>query len=296
MALTIKKLHPLFVAEVTGVDLSKQLDDKTFAEIQDAFEEYSILVFRNQNITDAEQVAFSQRFGSLEPMLKGSMGDGTPIANLSNVDPETGAIIPSTDKRMIRNTANMLWHSDSSFKRVPALASLLSGREVPPEGGETEFATMRAAYADLPDDRKQGLEDLIVEHSFEYSRGKIDPEMLNQDQRDEVPPVPHVLIRDNPVHGRKSLYVGSHASRILGRPVEEGRALLEELLDWATQQKYRYLHKWQPKDLVMWDNRCVLHRGRPWDFKYRRVMRRTTVAGDGPTVSDADRSHLAKSA
>ena len=289
MPLKIEKLHPLFVAEVTGVDLRQPVDDAVFSDIRDAFEAHSILVFRDQDIDDTRQIAFSERFGSLEQMLKGSMGDGTPIANLSNVDPQTDAIMPPTDKRAVRNSANMLWHTDSSFKRVPALASLLSGREVPPEGGETEFASTRAAYAALPDARKQGLDDLVAEHSFAYSRAKVDPAMLSQEQRDEVPPVPHPLIRQNPVNGQKALYVGSHASHILGRPVVEGRALLEELLDWATQPQFRYLHKWRPKDLVMWDNRCVLHRGRPWDFKYRRVMRRTTVAGDGPTVSDAER-------
>lgn len=296
MPLKVEKLHPLFVAEVSGVDLQQPVDDATFSEIRDAFETHSILVFRDQDVDDTRQIAFSERFGSLEQMLKGSMGDGTPIANLSNVDPQTDSIMPPTDKRAIRNSANMLWHTDSSFKRVPALASLLSGREVPPEGGETEFASTRAAYAALPDKRKLGLDDLVAEHSFAFSRGKVDPEMLNQEQRNEVPPVPHPLIRENPVTGQKALYVGSHASHILGRPVEEGRALLEALLDWATQPQFRYLHKWRPKDLVMWDNRCVLHRGRPWDFKYRRVMRRTTVAGEGPTVSDADWSRLAISA
>ncbi|MDH3704080.1 MAG: TauD/TfdA family dioxygenase [Alphaproteobacteria bacterium] len=296
MPLNFEKLHPLFVAEVTGVDLRQTIDDETLSEIQEAFDTHSILIFRDQDISDTQQIAFSQRLGPLERMLKGSMGDGTPIANLSNVDPETGAVMAPKDKRVVRNSANMLWHTDSSFKRVPALASLLSGREVPPEGGETEFASTRAAFADLPDDRKQGLDALIVEHSFAYSRGKVDPTMLNQEQRDEVPPVPHPLIRDNPVNGQRALYVGSHASHIFGRPVEEGRALLEELLGWATQPKFCYLHKWRPKDLVMWDNRCVLHRGRPWDYKHRRVMRRTTVAGDGPTVSDADWSRLAKSA
>jgi alpha-ketoglutarate-dependent 2,4-dichlorophenoxyacetate dioxygenase len=288
MSLKIEKLHPLFVAEVTGVDLQRPIDDETFSKIREEFEAHSILVFRDQDIDDAQQIAFSEQFGSLERMLKGSMGDGTPIADLSNVDPESGTVMPPDDKRVIRNSANMLWHTDSSFKRVPALASILSGREVPPEGGETEFASTRAAYAALPDARKQGLDALIVEHSFAYSRGKVDPEMLNQEQLAEVPPVPHPLIRENPVNGQKALYVGSHASHILGRPVEEGRALLEELLDWATRPAFRYLHTWRPMDVVMWDNRCVLHRGRPWDYKYRRVMRRTTITGDGPTVSDME--------
>lgn len=163
MTLTVEKLHPLFVAEVTGVDLRAPLSDTAFAGIVDAFDAHSILVFRGQDITDDQQIAFSERFGALETMLTGSMGAGTRIADLSNVDRKTDAIIPPNDKRMVRNSANMLWHTDSSFKRVPARASLLSGREVPPVGGETEFAIMRAAYADLPEDRKQSLEGLIVE-------------------------------------------------------------------------------------------------------------------------------------
>ena len=285
MALEIKKLHPLFVAEVSGVDLTRPADDRTIARIRDAFEEHSILVFRKQDITDEQQVAFSEHFGRLERMLIGSQGGGTPFAYLSNVDAKTGAIIPPDDKRMIRLAANMLWHSDSSFKKVPSLASILSGREVPSEGGETQFASLRAAYDALPEAMKQRIEGLVVEHSFVYSRSLVDPTMLNEEQKAEVPPVQQSLVRQNPVNGRKAIYVGSHASHIIGMPVEEGRALLKQLLDHATQDRFVYTHKWQPKDIVMWDNRAVLHRGRPWEYlKHRRVMHRTTVAGLGPTV------------
>jgi alpha-ketoglutarate-dependent 2,4-dichlorophenoxyacetate dioxygenase len=188
---------------------------------------------------------------------------------------------------MIRNAGNMLWHSDSSFKQVPSLASILSGREVPSEGGETQFASMRAAYDALSDAMKRRIEGLIAEHSFVYSRSLIDPAMLNDAQKAEVPPVPQTLVRQNPVNGRKALYVGSHASHIIGMPVAEGRALLKQLLEHATQERFVYTHKWQPKDIVMWDNRAVMHRGRPWAYlKFRRVMHRTTVAGGGPTVEN----------
>jgi alpha-ketoglutarate-dependent 2,4-dichlorophenoxyacetate dioxygenase len=287
MALEFEKLHPLFVAEVSGVDLTRPVDARTIDAIRAAFEEHSILVFRDQDITDAQQVAFSEHFGPLERMLIGSQGGGTAFALLTNVDPETDAIIPPDDKRMIRNSANMMWHSDSSFKKVPSLASILSGREVPSEGGETQFASLRAAYDALPDAMKRRIEGLVAEHSFAYSRSLVDPAMLNQEQRDEVPPVPQSLVRQNPVNGRKAFYVGSHASHIIGMPVEEGRALLRQLLEHATQDRFVYTHAWRPKDIVMWDNRAVLHRGRPWDYgTQRRVMHRTTVAGRGPTVAD----------
>ena len=286
MALAIEKLHPLFVAEVSGVDLTRPVDAATVGSLRDAFDEHSILVFRSQDVTDAQQVAFSEHFGPLERMLIGSQGGGTPLAYLTNVDRETGKIIPPDDRRMIRNLCNMMWHSDSSFKKVPALASILSGREVAGEGGETQFATMRAAYDTLSDGMKRRIEGLVAEHSFAHSRSLVDPTLLSQEMKDEVPAVQQSLVRQNPANGRKAIYVGSHASHILGMPVEEGRALLKQLLDHATQDRFTYTHKWRNKDIVMWDNRAVMHRGRPWDYMKPRVMHRTTVAGRGPTAVD----------
>jgi len=287
MALKFEKLHPLFVAEVSGIDLTGALDDDTVAALRSAFDEYSILVFRDQDITDAQQVAFSERFGPLERMLIGSQGGGTPLAYLTNVDRETDEIIPPDDTRMIRNLCNMMWHTDSSFKRVPSLASILSGREVTGDGGETQYATLRGAYDTLPEAMKIRIEGLVAEHSFAYSRSLVDNTILTQEMKDEVPPVPQSLVRQNPVNGRKALYLGSHASHILGWPVAEGRSLLRELLEHATHDKYLYTHKWHFKDIVMWDNRAVLHRGMPYDYDtQRRVMHRTTVAGAGPTVED----------
>ena len=167
------------------------------------------------------------------------------------------------------------------------MASLLSGREVPPEGGETEYADLRGAWDALPADRRRGLPSLVAEHSFVYSRGLIGYDQFTDAERAAVPPVPQAVVRTHPATGRKSLYLGSHASHILGRPVDEGRALLRELLEFATQPQFVYRHVWRQHDLVMWDNRCVLHRGRPWDERrYRRVMHRTTVAGAGPTAVD----------
>jgi alpha-ketoglutarate-dependent 2,4-dichlorophenoxyacetate dioxygenase len=285
MALRIEKRHPLFVAEVSGIDLTRPLDDETVADLKDAFEAHSILIFRDQDVTDDQQVAFSERFGPLERMLIGSQGEGTPLAFLTNVDRDTNRIIPPDDKRMIRNLCNMMWHTDSSFKRIPSLASILSGREVTGDGGETQYASLRAAYEALPEAMKQRIEGLVAEHCFAYSRSLVDPTLLSEEMKDEVPPVPQSMVRQNPVNGRKSLYLGSHASHILGMPVQEGRALLRELLDHATQDRFTYTHKWRSKDIVMWDNRAVLHRGMPYDYEtQRRVMHRTTVAGAGPTV------------
>ena len=288
MAISIERIHPRFGARITGVDL-RRVDDATFKDIVDAFNEHSVLVFPGTPLSDAEQIAFSERFGGLEETITSianKPGLARQIADLSNVDNEDKMIDPD-DRRMIYHSANQMWHTDSSFKRVPALASLLSGRECPPEGGETEFASMRAAYELLPDDRKRWLEGRIAVHSFGYSRGLVSKNLLRPEDEAQVPPVEQVLVRTNPVNGRKSIYVASHASHIIGMPVEESRALLRELIDLSTRPDNVYRHAWTVGDLVMWDNRCMLHRGRPWDGKqYRRVMHRTTVAGVGPTVPD----------
>jgi len=288
MSLPLRALHPLLGVEVLGIDV-RQVDDRTFAEVARAFNDHSVLLFRGQTLSDEEQIAFSERFGPLEVTIRSIASQaGTPpeISNLSNVDAED-RLIPRGDKRNIFNAGNQMWHSDSSFKRVPALASLLSGREVPPEGGETEFASMRVAYDQLPEERKRFLESKVAIHSFTYSRGLISDGLFEGDHAAQVPPVRQALVRANPVNGRKAYYVGSHACEIIGMPTGEARALIRELIALATRPDVVYTHVWRPGDLVMWDNRCMLHRGRPWDeSKYRRVMHRTTVAGDGPTAPD----------
>jgi alpha-ketoglutarate-dependent 2,4-dichlorophenoxyacetate dioxygenase len=180
-----------------------------------------------------------------------------------------------------------MWHTDSSFKRVPAHASLLSAREVPPRGGETEFASTRVAWEALPVAMQRTLEGKVAIHSFAYSRGLIGDGLLPPEHAAQVPPVPQRLVRVNPLHGRKAYFVGSHACEIVGMDTGEARALLRDLLQRATRPELVYTHRWQPGDLVMWDNRCVLHRGRPWDESaYRRVMHRTTVAGQEPIVPE----------
>jgi alpha-ketoglutarate-dependent 2,4-dichlorophenoxyacetate dioxygenase len=288
MTLQTRPLHPRFGVEVVGLDVRRVAGD-VFADLVAAFNEHSVLLFRGQRVDDAEQVAFSARFGPLEATIRtvvSHQGYLPEISNLANVDADD-RLIPTGDKRLLFNAGNQMWHTDSSFKRVPALASLLSGREVPPEGGETEFASMRIAYEQLPDDIRRLLEGRVAIHSFEYSRGLVGEGLLAPEHAAQVPPVPQALVRTNPMNGRKAFFVASHACEIVGMPTEAARTLLRDLLDRATAPDLVYTHRWQPGDIVMWDNRCVLHRGRPWDVgRYRRVMHRTTVAGDGPTAPD----------
>lgn len=286
-SLSIKPLTPVLGAEVTGVRIGS-LSEADFAAIERAFEDHSVLVIRDQGeITDDAQMAFSARFGELEPVISSNPGGaGTPVAIFSNVD-ETGALIPPQDKRMVFNAGNQMWHTDSSYKPIPAKASILSGRVVPPEGGETEFASGRAAWDALSPEERAEYEPLIAIHDFLYSRGLVDKTLLGEKDRKELPAVRQKLVRANPVTGRKALYVGAHASHIEGRDVEEGRALLRRLTEFVTQPEFVYTHVWKPGDLVMWDNRAVLHRGKGWDAgKYKRVMHRTTICGSGPSVED----------
>ena len=287
MGLSVRRLHPHFAAEITGVYL-RDLDDPTFAQLRAAFEEHSVLVFHDQHLTDEEQIAFTRRFGALEETTRSIAQNARvapQIADLSNVDAD-GNTLPADDRRMLYHQGNQLWHSDSSFKPVPAMASLLSAREVPSAGGETEYASLRAAWDALPRTLQSRLDGMVAVHSFAYSRGQIAPGLLLPEQETALPPVKQQLVRVNDVTGRKAVYLGSHASHIVGLPVDEGRRLLRDLLAHATQPQFVFQHRWRVGDCVMWDNRAVLHRGRPWDTRRRRVMHRTTVAGDGPTVPD----------
>ena len=285
---TITPIHPCLGAEVRGVDVTA-CDERTFRRISDAFQEYSVLVFHDQRVTDDEQRAFSERFGPLEKTIR-SIGQehrlGENLVDLSNTDPDDPRrLMGWSDRRMLYQSGNQLWHTDSSFKPVPAMASLLSGREVPPTGGETEFASMRYAYAQLPEATRRQLEGKIVVHSILYSRSTIAPGLFNPEHERELPPVRQALVRANPVNGRKAVYVGSHAWYIEGMPYEESRRLLDDLLAETTRPERVLQHRWHQWDLVMWDNRAVLHRGRPWDAeRYARIMRRTTLAGEGPTA------------
>ena len=288
MTIETRPLHSLFGIEIAGIDV-RRVDDTTFGEIARALDDHSVLLFRGQSLSDEEQIAFSRRFGPLEQTIRSiaqQARDLPEISNLSNVDTEQ-RLIPAGDKRNLFNAGNQMWHSDSSFKRVPAMASLLAARVVPPEGGETEFASVRVGYERLAETVARRLDGRVAIHSFGYSRGLIGEGLLPPEHAAQVPPVPQALVRTNPVNGRRAFYVGSHACEIVGMPTTEARALLRELLEAATRPELVYRHRWAVGDLVMWDNRCMLHRGRPWDEgRYPRVMHRTTVAGDGPTVPD----------
>ena len=285
LAITIRKLTPVFGAEITGVDLTR-LDDATFEHIEDAFETYSVLVFPNQNLDDDAQIAFSRRFGELEK-TQGHIANNFQVKHVSeitNLDPD-GKLMAPDDPRVLYRLGQRNWHSDSSFKRVPAKASLLHARKLPPDGGDTQFASLRAAYDSLPDARKRELEDKVAIHHYAYSRRNGGYALTNEAEDKRFPPVPQAMIRANPVNGRKALYVGSHASHIRGMPEEEGRALLKELLDFATQDQFTYLHHWKVGDLVMYDNRAAVHRARPYKItEHPRILHRTTVMGEGPTV------------
>lgn len=285
MPITVRKIHPLFGAEVSGVDIREPVSAREFGEIRAAFEEHSVLVFRDMPMDDERQIRFSEMFGPLEIAGKANPGVGTPFARQSNLDIKTGTVIPPEDRRMIYQLANYFWHSDSSFKHIPSLCSMLTARIVPPEGGDTEFCSMRAAYDSLSAEMKAKIEPLVVEHSLIHSRGLVDASVLTDEMRAELPGALQRMWRINPINGRKALYLGAHASHVVGWPIEEGRALLNELTATALKPEFCFAHKWREGDSVLWDNRAVVHRATKYDtIKHKRLMQRTTIAGDQPTV------------
>src|SRR6202022_1663290 len=290
MTIEVTPLHPNLGAEVRVVDLTRPRMPEIFAEIEAAFHHYGILVFPEQPVSDEEQLAFSRLFGPLEvnPNYAGTKLRLRPdLADISNLDPE-GRVLARDDRRNLFNLGNQLWHTDSSFKRSPAKSLLLSPRELPSSGpvggGETEFADLRAAWDALPEARKRELDGLVVEHSIFRSRSQIGFADFNDEIFKQLPPVPQALVRHHPASGRTSLYLASHASHVIGWPVERGRALIEELISFAAQPQFVYQHRWTVGDLVIWDNRCTMHRGRPYDDTQRRVLHRTTVSDRANTL------------
>ncbi|MCY3818272.1 MAG: TauD/TfdA family dioxygenase [Gammaproteobacteria bacterium] len=266
-------------ATVTGVRLDA-LSDREWQTIEDAFHEYAVLVFAGANLSEPEHIAFSRRFGPLERTLS-QRSDRQEISLLSNVA-QDGGIAKPDDNLGLFLKGNRYWHTDSSFKKVGAKVSLLRAVEVPDSGGDTEWADMRAAWDALDSDTQRRLEGLVAVHSYAYSQGKVGGiALLNKREQDALPPVRQPVMRVHPATGRKNLYVGRHASHIVDMPVEEGRTLLEQLTREACQAPRIFRHRWEAGDIVAWDNRCVLHRGHPWPYDQPRVMKRTTVAGDG---------------
>ncbi len=288
MEIRVRQRHPVFVGEVTGVDLRQPLDDVTMTTIEAAIHRHAVLVFPGQAITDEQQIAFSRWFGPLETSLRKMRKDQPNrldyhVSDISNLD-EKSRMLAADDRRRLAQLANQLWHTDSSFKPVPARYSLLSARVVPSEGGETEFADLRAAYDALPARTKAEIDDLVAEHWYLHSRAQIAFGDFNEEERAGLEPVPQVLVRTHPGSGRKTLYLASHASHILGMPIPEGRLLLRDLMEHATQRQFVYRHHWAVGDLVMWDDRCTLHRGRPHDPAQVRDMHRTTVSDERSTL------------
>lgn len=292
MRIGISPLHPVFAAEISGIDTTQPLSPEDRATIEAAADRYAVLVFRDQRLTDEQQLVFSRAFGDLEE-TRGT-GISKPdeqrlhpaFADVSNIDKDN-RLLARDNRRRLYSLGNMLWHSDSSFKAVPAKYSILSGRVVAAQGGNTEFADMRAAYDALDDATKAEVENLVCEHSLIYSREVLGFSDLTPEERATMRPVRQRLVRTHPGSGRKSLYLASHIGTILGWPVPEARAFIRDLTEHATQRGFVYAHQWRPFDLVLWDNRCTMHRVRRYDNSQPRDMRRTTVAGDAMTVAQA---------
>jgi alpha-ketoglutarate-dependent 2,4-dichlorophenoxyacetate dioxygenase len=274
-------LGPGFGAELRGVGLADVVaDDACYRAVRAAFERHSLLLFRRQAITDALQEAFSARFGPLEITKVGSLGAGTHFVRLTNIGPD-GGLVPPDHREALTARANQLWHTDSSFKAVPALASVLSARVIPPTGGETEFASTRLAWERLDPALQRRLATAVAAHDYAHSRGKIAAGLATNVERAALPPQRWRMVWPNPVNGRRAIYVASHACAIDGMERGPAERLLASLIDEATRPGCTYLHHWEPGDVVMWDNRAMLHRGRPWpDGEPRHVVRTTISATD----------------
>ena len=279
----VVSLGPGFAAEIRGVglaDVSARHD--AYIAVRAAFESHSVLLFRSQPVTDELQIAFSTRFGPLEIAKAASRGEGTPFSILTNIEPD-GSLVPPDHKEALRARANQLWHTDSCFKDPPSLASVLSARVISPIGGETEFASMRCAWDRLPEAMRARLADAYAWHDYAHSRGKIATHLASERERASLPPVRWRMRWRNPANGRDSLYLASHTYAIDGLPDTDAQALIAELIDHTTMPGWTYRHHWEPGDVIMWDNRCILHRGRPWPDDQPRHMVRTTI-----TATDAD--------
>ena len=276
-------LGPGFAAELRGVTLADvAARTAVYDQVRAAFEEHSVLIFRGQVVTDETQLAFSRRFGPLEITKVGSQGAGTNLVILSTID-ENGKVVPADHRLSLRNKANQLWHTDSTFKRVPALASVLSARIIPAEGGETEYVSTRLAWERLDPALRQRLENAFAWHDYAHSRGKIDSDLASPAERAALPHQCWRMAWTNPINGRTALYIASHAYTIEGMEQAAAQRLLAELIDAATATGFSYVHAWRKGDVVMWDNRATLHRGRPWPAQEPRLMVRTTIS-----ATDAD--------
>ena len=303
MAITVCPVTPGFAAEVGDVDLSRPLSSEDEAAVKQAFWDYAVLIFPEQKLDQEQHLDFAKLFGPLETTI-GVYRSDTPlrvredIADVSNLNYKNE--VWGEDSRLRQfQLANRLWHTDSSFKYLPARASLLYAHSIPPVGGHTEFADMRAAYDALDDAMKAKLDGVVAEHSIFNSRAKLGFSNFSDEERKNMPPVPQVMVRTIPESGRKSLYVASHAGRIFGMDDAEGRALIDDMVAHATKRQFVYTHRWRVHDLVMWDDRCTMHRGADFDdLRWKRDMQRATVADIANTCEQAGIrvSELAESA
>lgn len=280
MEIAVRQLHPHFVGEVADVQLGRPLAASALRAIAAAIDRCAVLVFRDQDLDDERQMAFAANFGELETPRSGAAAVERrlrpELSDISNLD-EQGRLRAADDPRRFDQLGNRLWHTDGSFRRVPAALSMLYAHRVPKEGGETEFADLRAAWEALPERMRRLVEPLVAIHDIAHSRGQLGFIELIFDERQKLPPVPQRLVRRHPGSGRKTLYLASHASHIDGWPVPDGRLLLRELIEFATAREFVYRHAWRPRDLVIWDNRCTMHRGRPFDESEVRDLRRVTT-------------------
>ena len=283
MAISVYPVTEDFAAEIGDLDLARPLDPADLAAVKAAFATYAVLIFPDQQLTQEQHLAFAALFGPLEMTIAVHRQDAPlrvrkEFADVSNLNHKDKVWGKDSRTRQFQ-LANRLWHTDSSFKRLPALASLLYARAIAPAGGHTEFADERAAYDALPEAMKRRLVGLVAEHSIFNSRGRLGFTNFSEEERQGLPPVPQVLVRVIPESGRKSLYLASHAGRIFGMPDAEGRALIDELIEHATRRQFVYTHRWRVHDLVMWDDRCTMHRGTAFDdLRFRRDVQRATVS------------------
>jgi len=289
---TLTVIRPGFVARVDGVHLARELAAADVAFLCGAFQAHPVLFFHKQPLTQDEQLAFAAYWGEIEPPVSPYIYNRDnkrrlkhELSDISNLD-EDGKLIGKTDNRRLVNLANQLWHTDSTFKRTPAKMSMLSAQTVTPVGGETEFADMRAAWDALPVERQTTLLDLVARHDYFHSRLQVglDPTTISPERRGLLPQVPQVLVRTDPQTGRHSLYLASHIAGIYGMDDAQAKPLVASLMAHATQDRFVYQHRWAVDDVVMWDNRYTMHRGRPFEDSSVREMRRATVMDDGPTV------------
>jgi alpha-ketoglutarate-dependent 2,4-dichlorophenoxyacetate dioxygenase len=293
VSITVTPTHPDFVAEIFGIDLAQPLQPTDRDAIEDAINRYAVVVFHDQKLTDEQQIVFARHFGPIHSSAQRARHKSikhrlasAEIADISNLDGDS-KVMDQTARRRLDGLANRLWHTDASFRAVPGALSMLYAHVVPDEGGDTEFADLRAAYDALSEAKKQEIDGLIAEHSIWHSRARLDVTAYSSEELASLPPVPQPLVRTHPGSHRKTLYLASHASHVVGMPVPDGRLLLLDLIEHATQPQFGHAHRWREGDLVIWDNRCTMHRARPFDTTKVRDLRRVTTRDVASTVEKA---------